>query len=65
MVDAIRNGRPAGVTIEDAVRALATVRALYVSATLGRPVLIADVVAGKYNDVEVRTGNGHFEEVSA
>jgi len=65
VVDAIRNGRPAGVTIQDAVTALATVRALYVSATLGRPVLIADVVAGKYNDVEVRTGNGHFEEVTA
>ncbi|MFJ6452936.1 Gfo/Idh/MocA family protein [Paenarthrobacter sp. NPDC091669] len=65
VVDAIRNGRPAGVTIHDAVTALATVRALYVSATLGRPVLIADVVAGKYNDVEVRTGNGHLEEVTA
>ncbi|WP_024819347.1 Gfo/Idh/MocA family protein [Arthrobacter sp. 31Y] len=65
VVDAIRNGRPAGVTIQDAVTALATVRGLYVSATLGRPVLIADVVAGKYNDVEVRTGDGHFEEVTA
>ncbi|MFJ5955988.1 Gfo/Idh/MocA family protein [Paenarthrobacter sp. NPDC092416] len=65
VVDAIRDGRPAGVTIQDAVTALATVRALYVSATLGHPVLIADVMAGKYNDVEVRTGNGHLEEVTA
>ncbi|MBU8865045.1 Gfo/Idh/MocA family protein [Paenarthrobacter aromaticivorans] len=65
VVDAIQQGRPAGVTVQDAVTALATVRALYVSATLGRPVLIADVLAGKYNDVEVRTGNGHFEEVTA
>ncbi|MFH5879696.1 Gfo/Idh/MocA family protein [Arthrobacter sp. NA-172] len=53
---AIREGRRAGVTVEDAVTALATVRALYVSATLGQPVLIADVIAGKYNNVEVRTG---------
>jgi predicted dehydrogenase len=53
---AIREGRPAGVTVRDALTALATVRALYVSATLGQPVLIADVIAGKYNDVEVRTG---------
>ncbi|MEV7604072.1 Gfo/Idh/MocA family oxidoreductase [Paenarthrobacter sp. NPDC089322] len=65
VVDAIHNGRPAGVTIQDAVTALATVRALYVSATLGKPVRIADVLAGTYNDVEVRTGKGHLEEVTA
>lgn len=65
VVEAIRTGRPAGVTIKDAVTALATVRALYVSATLGHPVLIADVTAGKYNDVQVRTGNGRLEEVTA
>ncbi|WP_347109401.1 Gfo/Idh/MocA family oxidoreductase [Paenarthrobacter sp. S56] len=65
VIDAIRNHRAPGVTIQDAITALATVRALYVSATLGKPVLIADVLAGKYNDVQVRTGNGHFEEVTA
>ncbi|MFF1829261.1 Gfo/Idh/MocA family protein [Paenarthrobacter sp. NPDC058040] len=65
VVDAIRNRRAPGVTIQDAITALGTVRALYVSATLGKPVLIADVLAGKYNDVQVRTGNGHFEEVTA
>lgn len=64
IVDAIRNGRPAGVTVQDAVTALATVRALYVSATLGHPVLIADVLAGKFNDVRVQTGS-HLEEVPA
>ncbi|MFP3579593.1 Gfo/Idh/MocA family oxidoreductase [Arthrobacter sp. fls2-241-R2A-200] len=63
VVDAILNGRPPGVTVQDAVMALATVRALYVSATLGRSVLIADVLEGKYNDVEVSTGN--FEGVTA
>ncbi|GAA4049121.1 Gfo/Idh/MocA family oxidoreductase [Arthrobacter methylotrophus] len=57
IIAAIRAGRPAGVTVQDALNALATVRALYVSATLGHSVLIADVVAGNYNNVEVHTGN--------
>lgn len=56
IIEAIRTGRRAGVTVDDAIVALGTVRALYVSATLQRPVLIADVLAGKYNDVDVRTG---------
>lgn len=65
IVEAVRQGRPAGVTIRDAVTALATVRALYLSSTLGRPVRIADVLDGKYNDTEVRTGRGHLEGVPA
>lgn len=68
IVAAIREGRPAGVTVQDAVTALATVRALYISATLGQPVLIADVMAGKYNNVDVRTGGAdasHRQGVSA
>ena len=65
IVEAIRQERPAGVTIRDAVTALATVRALYLSSTLGQPVLLADVLDGKYNDTEVRTGSGHLEEVPA
>jgi len=32
------------------------VRAVYISSTLGRPVLFDDVVAGKYNNIKVRTG---------
>ncbi|MDQ0827276.1 UDP-N-acetyl-2-amino-2-deoxyglucuronate dehydrogenase [Arthrobacter sp. B2I5] len=54
---AIAGGRQAGVTVSDAVNALAAVRSVYVSATLGQPVLFDDVLAGKYNDLEVRTGN--------
>ena len=53
---AIAGGRQAGVTVSDAVNALAAVRSVYVSATLGQPVLFDDVLAGKYNDLEVRTG---------
>lgn len=65
IVEAVRQGRPAGVTIRDAVTALATVRALYLSSTLGQPVRIADVLDGKYNDTEVRTGGGRLEGVPA
>lgn len=63
IVAAIREGRPAGVTVPDAVTALATVRALYLSATLGHAVRIADVLDGKYNDTDVRTGTGDLAEV--
>ncbi|TQJ39675.1 putative dehydrogenase [Arthrobacter sp. SLBN-112] len=53
---AIAGGTQPGVTVSDAVNALAAVRSVYVSATLGQPVLFDDVLAGKYNDLEVRTG---------
>jgi UDP-N-acetyl-2-amino-2-deoxyglucuronate dehydrogenase len=53
---AIHTGTEPGVRVSDAVLALATVRAVYVSSTLGRPVLFDDVVAGKYNNIKVRTG---------
>lgn len=56
ILDAIREGRQPGVTVSDAVAALATVRAVYVSATLNQAVRFDDVIAGKYNDLEVRTG---------
>jgi predicted dehydrogenase len=54
---AIAGGTQPGVTVSDAVNALAAVRSVYVSATLGQPVLFNDVLAGKYNDLEVRTGS--------
>jgi predicted dehydrogenase len=52
IVDAIRTGRPAKVTVDDALLSLATVRGLYVAATLDKPVLVDDVLAGVYDDVE-------------
>ncbi|UBQ03287.1 Gfo/Idh/MocA family protein [Curtobacterium sp. TXMA1] len=52
VVAAIREGRDPGVTVDDALVSLATVRGLYVSATLGRPVRIDDVIEGEYDDVE-------------
>ncbi|XAS68729.1 Gfo/Idh/MocA family oxidoreductase [Micrococcaceae bacterium Sec5.7] len=63
ILGAIAEGRAPGVTVSDAVNALATVRAVYVSATLNEPVLFDDVLAGKYNDLEVRTGNTTTESV--
>lgn len=61
ILGAIAEGRQPGVTVSDAVNALATVRAVYVSATLNQAVLFEDVLAGKYNDLEVRTGNTSTE----
>jgi predicted dehydrogenase len=52
IVAAIREGRDPGVTVDDALVSLATVRGLYVSATLGQPVRIDDVIEGRYDDVE-------------
>lgn len=61
ILGAIAEGRQPGVTVSDAVNALATVRAVYVSATLNQAVLFDDVLAGKYNDLEVRTGTTSTE----
>jgi predicted dehydrogenase len=45
VVEAIRTGRRPGVTVEDALLALATVQAVYESARTGAPVRVADVLA--------------------
>ncbi|SDK55924.1 Predicted dehydrogenase [Glycomyces sambucus] len=54
---AVREGRDPWVTLDDGLLALATVRAVYLSATLGRPVRIADVLDGVHDDQETRTGS--------
>jgi predicted dehydrogenase len=48
---AIRERRAPGVGVEDALLSLAVVRALYVSAALGREVAVADVLTGLHDDV--------------
>ena len=63
ILGAIQEGRAPGVTVTDAVNALAAVRAVYVSATLNQPVLFEDVLAGKYNDLVARTGTASPERV--
>ena len=56
IVDAIASKRPPGVRVQDALLALTVVRALYLSATLGRTISIAEVRDGSLDDVEVQTG---------
>lgn len=56
IIDAIRTGRSPSVGVDDGLLALATVRAMYVSATLGRPISVDDVRAGRYDDVRPQTG---------
>ncbi|AYG02647.1 Gfo/Idh/MocA family protein [Gryllotalpicola protaetiae] len=51
IVGAIREGRAPKVGVDDALRSLAVVRALYVSASLGREVLVSEVLAGQYDDL--------------
>jgi predicted dehydrogenase len=50
VVEAIDGGRPPGGPVDEALLAVAVVKAMYVSATLGQPVVVADVLAGKYDD---------------
>jgi predicted dehydrogenase len=56
IVDAVREHRAPGVTVADAFLSLAVVRAVYLSATLGRPVRLDDVLDGSLDDVVVTTG---------
>jgi predicted dehydrogenase len=56
IVEAIRDGRAPGVTVADAFLSLAVVRAVYLSATLGRPIRLDEVLDGSLDDVAVTTG---------
>ncbi|WP_035776768.1 Gfo/Idh/MocA family oxidoreductase [Arthrobacter sp. H5] len=56
ILEAIAEGRQPGVTVGDAVMALATVRALYISAALGAPVKFDDVLAGNHDHQLVAMG---------
>ena len=53
LLDAIDEGREPLLTVEQALLALAAVRAVYISAVLGRKVLIDDVIAGDYDDLSL------------
>ncbi|GAA1763603.1 Gfo/Idh/MocA family protein [Agromyces humatus] len=57
IIEAIATGREPGVTAGQATDALALVRAVYLSQTLGRPVAFADVLAGRHDDVEPVIGS--------
>ncbi|MFZ4895999.1 Gfo/Idh/MocA family protein [Plantibacter sp. Mn2098] len=53
---AITDGRAPGVTVDDAFLSLAVVRAIYLSATLGRQVLVEEVLSGALGELLVTTG---------
>jgi UDP-N-acetyl-2-amino-2-deoxyglucuronate dehydrogenase len=55
IVDAIQEGRPPAVRVEDALLSLAVVRAIYASATVKSSVAIDDVLAGAFDDILVAT----------
>jgi UDP-N-acetyl-2-amino-2-deoxyglucuronate dehydrogenase len=61
LVDAVDEGRPPGVRVADGLLALALVRAVYVSAALGRPVDFQQVLDGVFDDVKPAVGT-RFEE---
>jgi predicted dehydrogenase len=53
VVDAIERRRPPAVGVEDGLLAMAVVRAMYVSAALHRPVVVDEVLAGEFDDIEI------------
>jgi UDP-N-acetyl-2-amino-2-deoxyglucuronate dehydrogenase len=53
VLSAIDERREPGVTVDDGLLALATVRAVYVSAVTGEKVEIADVLEGRHDDVSL------------
>ncbi|THV29493.1 Gfo/Idh/MocA family protein [Glycomyces paridis] len=57
IVAAIREGRRPSVDLDAGFLALATVRAVYLSATLGEPIRVADVLEGKYDGRPTATGS--------
>ena len=65
LIEAIDTGREPGVTAAQATDALALVRAVYLSQTLGRPIGFADVLAGRHDDVEPVIGLDTGEPGSA
>ncbi|HWD82611.1 MAG TPA: Gfo/Idh/MocA family oxidoreductase [Kribbella sp.] len=58
ILGAIANGSTPAITVQDAIDALATVRAVYIASTLQRPVKFIDVLEGRYDDVDVSRGIG-------
>lgn len=58
ILSAIGNSEQPGITVQDAIDVLATVRAIYLASTLQRPVNFLDVLEGRYDDVDVSRGIG-------
>lgn len=56
VVRAIDTGTLPGVRVDDALMSLLVVHALYLSATLGRSISFAEVLAGTFDEEELLTG---------
>ncbi|MEO3922435.1 Gfo/Idh/MocA family oxidoreductase [Micromonosporaceae bacterium B7E4] len=56
IVAAIDAGRRADIRVADGFAALVLVRAVYLAATLGRPISVDQVARGDFDDVPVATG---------
>jgi UDP-N-acetyl-2-amino-2-deoxyglucuronate dehydrogenase len=56
VVAAIHEHRKPVMRVDDALRSMAVVRAMYLSATLGRGILVSEVLDGAFDDVDVHTG---------
>jgi UDP-N-acetyl-2-amino-2-deoxyglucuronate dehydrogenase len=54
VVAAVDGAGPVGVTVHDGLTALAVVRSIYVSATLGAPVAVDGVLRGEFDDVTLK-----------
>jgi UDP-N-acetyl-2-amino-2-deoxyglucuronate dehydrogenase len=59
VIDAIRTDRPPRGSLDDAVRALGVIVAVYVSSALDRPVRVAEVLDGAYDHVDYRSPRAH------
>lgn len=56
IAQSIDTGSAPGVSVRDALLSVALVRAIYLSSTLGRSIVIDDVLAGHYDSAQVQTG---------
>ena len=61
----IDTGSAPGVSVQQALESLALVRAIYLSSTLGRRVVIDDVLAGDYDAEQVHTGQADAAHLPA
>lgn len=54
IAEAIIDGHEPGCTVDEALKSLALVRSMYLSAALHQPIRFADVLTGQYDDVQTR-----------
>lgn len=58
VVEAIQSGGQPAVTVQHAYDAMTLIRAIYIAATLRKPVLFSDVAAGRYDNTQPRVTAG-------